>query len=123
MDAYQYFGNDIQVSNTGDVLLATGITLSQQRILRRLLTTPGTYLWDLNYGAGVGAFVGVPLSTDVFNKIVGLITTQMLLETSVAKTPAPVITLTANQTLLFCEVQYTDASNQSLEVLSFSVGQ
>ena len=121
MDLYQYYGNDLTVSNTGDIAVIDGITLSQQRILRRLLTPPGTYIFDVAYGAGLQAYIGLPLDIVLYNQIQAVINAQMLLETSVATNPAPVITLSANQTILFADIQYTDAPSGTLQTLSFSV--
>jgi phage baseplate assembly protein W len=69
MDCYHYFGNDLSVASNGDILLTDGITLSQQRILRRLLTNPGDYIWELTYGAGLPQFVGQPLSQSLLTQI------------------------------------------------------
>jgi hypothetical protein len=121
MDLYHYYGNDLTVSNLGDLATVSGITLGQQRILRRLLTPPGSYIWELNYGAGIGSYVGLPLDSVLLKQIQGVITQQMLLETSVAQTPPPIINLTANQNMLFCNIQYTDAPTKTLQVLSFNV--
>lgn len=121
MDLYHYFGNDISVASNGDLLLVDGLTLSKQRILRRLLTNPGDYIFDLNYGAGLAQFVGQPLTTLLKSQITGLITSNMFLETSVSQTPPPVITLQANQTQLFCQIQYTELSTNTLQVLDFGV--
>lgn len=121
MDAYHYFGNDLSVNSAGDILLISGIVLSQQRILRRLLTNPGAYIWHLNYGAGLPAYIGQPLDTILFNQIVGLIRSQMYLESSVAQNPPPIVNLSANQSNLYCSIQYTDAATTTLQVLNFTV--
>lgn len=120
-DIYHYFGNDIQASVNGDLLTVDGITKGQQRILRRLLTNPGDYIYHTDYGAGLPRYVGQALSTAKYQEIKGLITSQIFLESCVSKTPAPVITLNANQNTLFCEIQYTDAQTNLPQVLSFSV--
>ncbi len=121
MDIYHYFGNDIVTSPVGDLQTVDGITKGQQRILRRLLTNPGAYIFHPTYGAGLPRFIGVPLSTSVYKEIQGLITSQIFLEQSVARSPAPVITLSANQTVLFCGIQYTDAGTLLPQYLTFQV--
>jgi len=57
-DLYQFFGSDLNLSATGDLLGVSSATRTQQRILRRLLTNPGEYLWHPDYGAGLPQFVG-----------------------------------------------------------------
>ncbi len=121
MDVYHYFGNDIVTSPTGDLQTVDGITKSQQRILRRLLTNPGTYIFHPSYGAGLPRYIGQALTTTKFQEIKGLITSQIFLEESVSKTPAPVITLSANQTVLYCSIKYTDATTLLPQILSFQV--
>jgi hypothetical protein len=121
MDVYHYFGNDIVTSPTGDLQTVDGITKSQQRILRRLLTNPGTYIFHPTYGAGLPRYIGQALTTAKFQEIKGLIISQIFLEESVAKTPPPVITLSSNQTFLNCTIQYTDAATLLPQILSFQV--
>ena len=64
---------------TGD-LAGDGAALTQQRVLRRLLTNPGDYIWQLGYGAGLGQFVGRP---GVPAAIAGVAGAQILLEAAV----------------------------------------
>ena|SRR5690348_12822674 len=120
-DIYHYFGSDIVTSPNGDLLPVDGITKGQQRILRRLLTNPGDYIWHPTYGAGLPRFVGQALSTSKFQEIKGLITSQIFLEQCVSKTPSPQILLTANQNILYCTIKYTDSGTQLPQVLTFSV--
>ena len=44
-DLNHYIGGDLSASNTGDLSSAPGLLRSQQRILRRLLTNPGDYIF------------------------------------------------------------------------------
>jgi len=122
MDCNQVFGSDLNVASNGDVLLTDGETLSQQRVLRRLMTNPGTYIQDLSYGAGVGQFVGQPLTAALLLEIKGLITSQMYLETSVSQNPPPTISITAQTNGdLYCSIQYINAQTTTLQTLSFTV--
>lgn len=121
MDVYQYFGSDIVTSVNGDLQSVDTVLESQQRILRRLLTNPGAYIWHVGYGAGLPQFVGVALSTDVYQKITGLITSQMYLEQSVSQNPAPVVTLQTIANGLYCSITYTLSSTKTTQVLSFTV--
>lgn len=123
MDCYHYFGGDLVINSRGDILMADGLTLSQQRILRRLLTNAGDYIWHPEYGAGLPSYIGLPLTQALFKEISGLITAHMYLESSVAQDPPPVIKLSANQNSLYCSIEYTESATKSLQVLTFNVGQ
>lgn len=120
MDISQFFGGDLIASSNGDLQTVDGVDWSQQRILRRLLTNPGDYIWRPTYGAGLQRYIGQALSLAKYQEIEGLIRSQIFLETSVSKTPAPVINLSATQTELFCSIQYTEANTKTLQVLTFS---
>src|ERR1700739_2948205 len=93
-DLSHLWGSDLQVSPTGDLALATGTALTQQRILRRLLTNPGDYIWQLDYGAGLPRFVGTPGAAA---GIQAVIRGQICLEPSVAQAPEPVIDVQSDQ--------------------------
>ena len=54
-DINHLWGNDLAFSATGDLATADVPTLTQQRVLRRLLTNPGDYIWELDYGAGLAS--------------------------------------------------------------------
>lgn len=113
-----YFGGDISTSNTGDLLSVTGTVRSQQRLLRRLLTNPGDYIFHPEYGAGLPAKVGNTLDIP---KLRALIRGQVQLEDSIAKTPEPVISLNAIANGVSVNIKYTDAATGSPAALSFNV--
>lgn len=120
-DINHYWGGDLAVGPTGDLALANSTLRGQQRVLRRLLTNPGDYFFHPDYGAGLPQYVGQPLDV---GKIVALIRSQILLEDSVAKTPAPQITvqqLSTDLTGLSVTIAYNDALSQQPTVLSFNV--
>ncbi len=109
--------------------MVAGTVRGQQRVLRRLLTnpatatTPGDYIFEPDYGAGLPSFLGQPLDAQ---KITAAIRSQMMLEDSVAATPAPVITITqlsANNTAFGVGIAYNDADTRKPVTLSFTVGQ
>lgn len=117
-DLYQFFGNDLNPSATGDLLAVSGATRGQQRILRRLLTNPGDYIWHPDYGAGLPRYVGSVIDVRQMN---ALIRGQVLLEDSVAKTPEPVIDVQPIQGGMTVSIQYTDAETGTPQSLSFDV--
>jgi hypothetical protein len=113
------FGGDLAVSPTGDLALVDGAALTEQRVLRRLLTNAGDYIWQLNYGAGLGQFVGQPGAVAA---ITGVARAQLRLEAAVAATPAPMVSAAAaNDTTVTLSVQYADAATGQTNLLSFSV--
>jgi hypothetical protein len=118
-DLYQTWGNDLVVDASGDLLTTDGTTLGQQRVLRRLLTNMGDYIWQLGYGAGLGGFVGNPVNTQ---RIAAVARQQMYREAVVARNPAPVISVTATSTgYVTLNIQYVDAPTNQPVVLTFSL--
>lgn len=126
-EIYQDYGNDLVLTSAGDLMFADGPTLSNQRIVRRLLTTPITvanppdYLANPTYGAGLPQFIGKNNSPAIFDEIKRLIVSQMLLEQTVAQTPKPIVVLNSsgNNTIqqLTAQITYTYiVTNQQLVV-------
>ncbi|MDE2103832.1 MAG: phage tail protein [Patescibacteria group bacterium] len=118
-DLYHYWGNDLTVANSGDFLTAQTLIRSQQRVLRRLLTNPGDYVFQPSYGAGLPQWIGQPLDVA---KLTALIVSQMQLEDSVAQSPAPTVALTQpDSSTISVTVNYTEAATNTPVVLSFNV--
>lgn len=117
-DLYHYIGDDLGVSATGDLLPVDGITLGQQRVLRRLLTNPGDYSFHPDYGAGLPREVGN--LADV-RRIQALIRTHIFKESAVARTPEPVITVTPIANGVAVRIQYADADTRQLVTLNFDI--
>ena len=110
------------IGSTGDVALAKGPLLSQQRVLRRLLTSPGDYIWQPDYGAGLGRFIGQPVNT---LQIKAVIRSQIFKEATVASRPEPSIDVQvapggATGTV-YVSIRYVDADSNETQVISFSV--
>jgi phage baseplate assembly protein W len=113
------FGADLVVGPTGDLAVADGTVLTQQRVLRRLLTNPGGYIWQLTYGAGLAQFVGQPAAPAAMQAVAR---SQILQETAVANSPPPAIAASAeNDGTVTLSIVYTDAAAQETSTLSFSV--
>jgi len=94
-DASLVQGGLLQVGANGDLLTVTGPTLTQQRVIRRLLTNPGAYLWHLNYGAGLAYYIGKP---NMPNKVSAVVAAQLALDETVAQSPVPTGVVTTGQT-------------------------
>lgn len=117
-DLNQYVGGDIGASATGDLLPVVRTTRGQQRILRRLLTNPGDYIFQPEYGAGLPRYVGEVAD---IAKIRALIRGQVLLEDSVAKSPEPEIMVKAINNGLAVAIRYVDSDTRQPVALSFNV--
>jgi len=119
VDLALQIGGDLALGPTGDLALADGPLLTKQRVLRRLLTNPGDYIWQLSYGAGLGRFVGQPSAPAA---IAGVTRAQLLQEAGVAPSPPPAVTSTAgNDGTVMTSLIYTDAATAQASTLSFSV--
>lgn len=118
-DAALLWGGDLLLNPTGDLELAFGTTLGQQRILRRLLTNPGDYVWQPTYGAGLAQFIGDPCNATAIRS---RIRSQIFMESSVLRLPEPVIDVqSVCDGSVYVQIRYVDAVMKSTQVISFSV--
>jgi hypothetical protein len=119
-DAFLTWGGDLQESAGGDIVVTTDSSIWQQRILRRLLTNLQDYIWQPDYGAGLGGFVGQPASEQV---IEAKIRNQLNLEPSVSQMPPPTVSVLVEPNgQVFTDIGYVESSTGSLQYLSFSLG-
>jgi phage baseplate assembly protein W len=121
-DIYQQWGSDLVVGPTGDIGTIDGSLLGQQRVLRRLLTNPGDYIWQLDYGAGLARFIGQAANP---LQIRAVIRSQIFKEAAVARQPEPLINVQvapggATGTV-YVYIRYVDAESSQTQTLSFSV--
>jgi hypothetical protein len=117
-DAYHNFGQDLVASANGDLLTVDSLLESQQRVLRRLFTNPGDYIWQPIYGAGLPAKVGDPFDVATIESIVQ---SQMFLEDSVVRTPPPDVEVASFPNGMYVDISYTEADSDQEVVLSFPV--
>jgi len=129
-DLFHYFGGDLSQSATGDLLKVDGTTQGVQRVLRRLLTNPalldtsgnvvaaGDYIFHPDYGAGLPRMVG---DTVDVAKIKGAIKGQILLESAVARNPAPTIDVVEITGGVSVSIRYNDALTGAPAALDFDV--
>ena len=117
-DVAHLWGGDLQLSATGDLARVSNADRSKQRVLRRLLTNPGSYLTHANYGAGVPASVGKILD---LAKTTALIRGQMLMEASVAQSPPPNINVFQITDGVQVDISYIALPTRQPATLSFSV--
>jgi hypothetical protein len=121
-DLYHQYGSDLAVGPTGDLAAVSGTMFGQQRVLRRLLTSPSDYIWNLTYGAGLASFIGQPVNA---LQICALIRSQIFKESAVARTPEPIIDVQVSPEgppgAVYVNIRYVDAPTGQTQVLSFSV--
>jgi hypothetical protein len=118
-DISHTMGSDLAWGPTGDLAAVSGSDLTTQRVLRRLLTNPGDYLWNLSYGGGLPRMIGTPINVSAIN---GVIRSQMLQEASVAPSPAPQTTVGQGQSgYVFASVTYTNLITGTSQVLTVPV--
>lgn len=121
-DLFHQWAADLSTSPTGDLALAAGAALGQQRVLRRLVTNPGDYIWQLGYGAGLAKFIGQPGNVA---QITAVIRSQIFKEAAVAHTPEPSIAVQLDPSggtgTIYVQISYVDAPSGQTQVLSFSV--
>jgi phage baseplate assembly protein W len=120
-DLSHEFGADLEAGPTGDLAVAQGAAQGRQRVLRRLLTNPGDYIWQPDYGAGLGRFVGSPAAPE---RIRAVVRSQIFREPAVARSPEPVVEVQADgQGRVFVAIRYADADSGATQSLGFSVGE
>lgn len=110
-DIFHEWGSDLVVGSGGDLALSAGSDTINQRVCRRLLTNAGDYPWNLDYGGGLGQFVGTPANPADIAAIVG---TQLALESAVPATPAPQVSasvIDAANGYVVATITYADPSS------------
>lgn len=117
-DVNHWVGGDIGTSPTGDLGLVNGDTRTQQRIVRRLVTNPGDYIFHTDYGAGLPQKIGQTLDIGALR---GLIRSQVLKEEGVAQTPEPQVDVASITNGVSVHIRYTSAVTRNPVTLKFSV--
>jgi phage baseplate assembly protein W len=119
-DLYHDIGGDLVLGPTGDIATASADLETKQRILRRLISVQGTYIWQLNYGAGLPQFIGQPTNPGAIEAI---ISAQVALEATVATSPAPVVTVASDNTgTAVANISYVDATTGQTQTLTCPLG-
>ncbi len=119
-DISHLWSGDLGVGATGDLATSDDVSLVQQRVLRRLLTNQGDYIWQLTYGAGLAGMIGSPQQIAATKAV---IRSQIFNEPRVATNPEPVIDVTADQAGgVQVNITYVDAQTGLTQALSFPVG-
>lgn len=131
-DAFHFWGNDLNVSASGDLLLADSSDTTQQQILRALLTNPalhdraGNPLATADYsdhptfGAGLPRRVGSTLNVAELRAIIRGVVVSF---PGVARNPSPVIDVLPFNDGATINIQYADLITGTTETLSFDINQ
>lgn len=118
-DISHVYGDDLQIDAKGGLEIADGSDLGIQRILRRLLTNQFGYIWSLDYGGGIAAFLGHPAAT---RRIESVVRSQMFLEAAVAQVPPPIVRVKSQPDgTVIVSIRYTDANTNTGVSLSLPV--
>lgn len=115
------FGGDFGLDATGDLAMVDGVDLDNQHIERRLLTAVQGYFFHPDYGAGLPQRIG---RTALDRGIKAIVRQQIYLEATVARIPAPVISVsfTADTNgLCAIQIDYTNAVSGTQEAIALEV--
>jgi hypothetical protein len=118
-DIQHMYGNDLTVSTTGDLAVSDGTQFGIERVIRRLMTSQGQYIWQLNYGAGLPMYLGNP----AYPKLIeGAIREQMRLEDAVSQNPPPAVNVPPlYNDVVTASIQYVDADTGESAVLTLPI--
>ena len=117
-DLSHWVGGDLSTTSNGDFALANSDQRTQQRIMRRLVTNPGDYIFHPSYGAGLPQFIGQTLDVAAVR---GLIRSQVKMEDGVAQSPEPQVDVAAITNGVSVHIVYTSAITSRPVSLTFSV--
>ena len=119
-DIEHIMGVDLAVSSSGDLAVVSGDEAVRERVLRRLLTTPGAYIWQLTYGGGLADFVGQISNAAL---LLATVRRQLLLESAVARQPLPTVAVqTADIATVVANIMFTSAETGQPQVSSVALG-
>ncbi len=110
-DIFHEWGSDLVVGAGGDLALASSSDTVTQRVVRRLLTNPGGYIWNLDYGGGLAQFVGGPANPA---KVEAIVSTQLALESAVPQNPPPQVSVAVADTAagyVVANITYADPTS------------
>lgn len=119
-DVSHVMGSDLVIAPTGDIQSVGDTDAVLQRVLRRLLTNAGDYIWSLTYGAGLPQFVGRTINV---TQLQAVIRTQLQLESAVARVPLPsAAVISSADGTVTATITYTDAATGTVQQPSVVLG-
>lgn len=120
-DAALEWKGDFDLTDGGDLLLVDGVEETRERIMRRLFTVTRGLVFHQSYGAGLPERIGRVAKT---RNIQALVRGQIAMESTVARNPVPVITVSEAATspgLFLIDIRYTDAVTGAAIAISLEV--
>lgn len=125
-DLHHWWGGDLSLAASGDLLAVDGLTKDNQRIVRRLctngtLTGSGSFdcAFHTDYGGSLPWYIGQVTPEIILE---GLIRQQMYQDGAVSHSPEPTIASYQYPTgLLSVRIQYTDAWGHGPRELAFDL--
>ena len=121
-DIFHEWGCDLSVGSSGDLALAIGSDAVSQRVVRRLLTNPGGYIWNLDYGGGLAQFIGSPAAS---SNVEAVVNAQLALESAIPQDIAPRVSVSvvnAADGFVVANIIYADPSSAQPVALNVSAG-
>ncbi len=120
MDIAHTVGSDLALGTTGDLATSDGTIYVRERVLRRLMTNAGGYIWNLTYGGGLPSFVGTPVNAAAIDTT---IRDQMTLEAAVARSPVPSVGVVSDAGgTVTLTVTYSDVATGAPQTLTITPG-
>jgi len=121
MDIDHTNGSDLKLNSSNDLAFVFDTDETNQRIMRRLFTNKGSYIWNPTWGASIPWKIGEPLSVEEYTQIKNDVTAAVLEDDNVAHDPAPEITLEIINNGLVCYIRYYNTSSDKHDTISFRV--
>lgn len=121
-DIFHEWGCDLRVGSSGDLALAIGSDAVSQRVVRRLLTNPRGYIWNLDYGGGLAQFVGTPAASSNVEAVVNV---QLAMESAIPQDIAPRVSVSvvnAADGYVVADIIYADPFSAQPVAISVTAG-
>lgn len=110
-------GGDLLLGK-GGLHVISGAEETRQRLLRRLLTNPGDYIWQPEYGVGLQSMVGEVVIPSVMQAAIRV---QVLKDPGVDPGHSVDVTVSAGADgFCLCHISYVDADTGQQQTLDFS---
>ena len=119
MDCWLDWNDDFVADASGDLLMASGVDLANQSIVRRVMTAVQGYVFHPEYGAGLPQKIGGVYQPSTIKAIVQ---SQVALDANVDQSKAVVVDVAAlDGGVNVVTISYTAASTSEAAVLSFTL--
>jgi len=121
MDIHHIIGSDILLDKSNDLSFVFDTNETNQRIMRRLFTNKGTYIWNAKWGGSIPWKIGEMLSLEVYREIVNEVTAAVLEDDDVAKDPPPEIKIETTSNGLICYIKYYNLSEDKHDTVALRI--